>query len=439
MPATAARHARLGAAIAFALALGLSFAAGPASPQEAAQPRQNMAPPTTLEDLGRRIDEALAAAMPELDPDDPTARDSLARMERDAIGGYVYEQFAVGEYYRLGHGFPRQPERAADFIRKAAEKGLVEAQLRLGMMYAQGEGVPRDGAEAYLWWALAADAGDNLAIEARALAAPPTTTPAVARAKHPLRQFKQGWASWGRFALLENPALGSRLVVAARNGDTKEIQRLLDLGADADAEDGRGRPALVLSAMNGHGAAARALLSRGADANAADEKGKSALMWAAENGDSQLVGTLLAKSVDINATNKNGETALINATWRGQAAIVRLLLDQGAAIDQPDNDGGAPLMWAAVNSHSAVARVLLARGAAIDRRDEEGLTALARAAWNGALDVVRVLLEAGADPTIRDDEGHDALARAASEGHGEIVALLRGGAGSAGEASLTNN
>ena len=41
-------------------------------------------------------------------------------------------------------------------IRYAAERGDAYAQNNLGFMYASGEGVPQDFAEAYKWWAVAA-------------------------------------------------------------------------------------------------------------------------------------------------------------------------------------------------------------------------------------------------------------------------------------------
>ena len=45
-----------------------------------------------------------------------------------------------------------------------AEQGLAKAQVRLGWMYNQGEGVPQDYAEAAKWYRLAADRHWGLAI-----------------------------------------------------------------------------------------------------------------------------------------------------------------------------------------------------------------------------------------------------------------------------------
>jgi TPR repeat protein len=51
-----------------------------------------------------------------------------------------------------------------------AEQGNVAAQSGLGMMYAQGEGVPRDEVEALVWFTLAARAGDAASARNRAYA-----------------------------------------------------------------------------------------------------------------------------------------------------------------------------------------------------------------------------------------------------------------------------
>ncbi len=47
--------------------------------------------------------------------------------------------------------------------RKAAEQGNVQAQNALGFMYEQGQGAPKDDAEALRWLRKAAAQGNKLA------------------------------------------------------------------------------------------------------------------------------------------------------------------------------------------------------------------------------------------------------------------------------------
>ena len=48
---------------------------------------------------------------------------------------------------------------AAQWFRKAAERGVADSQYNLGILYARGIGVDQNLAESYKWFALAAAAG----------------------------------------------------------------------------------------------------------------------------------------------------------------------------------------------------------------------------------------------------------------------------------------
>jgi TPR repeat protein len=61
--------------------------------------------------------------------------------------------------YATGQGVPEDDAEAARWYRLAAEQGLAEAQAYLGVMYANGEGVPEDDTESVRWYRLAAEQG----------------------------------------------------------------------------------------------------------------------------------------------------------------------------------------------------------------------------------------------------------------------------------------
>ena len=46
-----------------------------------------------------------------------------------------------------------------DELKPLAEQGIAEAQYNLGLMYSNGQGVPRDDEEAVKWYRLAAEQG----------------------------------------------------------------------------------------------------------------------------------------------------------------------------------------------------------------------------------------------------------------------------------------
>ncbi len=73
--------------------------------------------------------------------------------------GDVEAQFDLGIMYANGEGVAADPTQAILWYRKAAEQGDVAAQNNLGGMFGRGEGVPKDGREAVKWYSKAAQQG----------------------------------------------------------------------------------------------------------------------------------------------------------------------------------------------------------------------------------------------------------------------------------------
>jgi TPR repeat protein len=65
--------------------------------------------------------------------------------------------------YAGGQGVRRDEAQAADWYRRAAEQGDASAQNNLGVMLANGQGVPQDDEQAVYWYRLAAEQGHALA------------------------------------------------------------------------------------------------------------------------------------------------------------------------------------------------------------------------------------------------------------------------------------
>jgi general secretion pathway protein A len=73
--------------------------------------------------------------------------------------GNADAQFHLGALYAKGNGVPRNYAEAFKWYHAAAEQGLAEAQYHLGGMFDLGEGVPRDYTEALKWYRAAAEQG----------------------------------------------------------------------------------------------------------------------------------------------------------------------------------------------------------------------------------------------------------------------------------------
>ncbi len=88
---------------------------------------------------------------------------AFRRLLADAQAGSVAGESVLGALYELGSPtMRRQDTEAAKWFRKAAEQGEPQAQFGLGVMYANGRGVPQDYAQAMKWFRAAVDRG-NLA------------------------------------------------------------------------------------------------------------------------------------------------------------------------------------------------------------------------------------------------------------------------------------
>ena len=74
--------------------------------------------------------------------------------------GNAVAQTMLGLMYRNGQGVPRDDKIAVKWYTLAAEQGDVRAQTILGLMYSNGEGVPRDDKIAVKWYTLAAEQGN---------------------------------------------------------------------------------------------------------------------------------------------------------------------------------------------------------------------------------------------------------------------------------------
>ena len=77
------------------------------------------------------------------------------------------------------------------WYRKAAARGFVEGQYNLGVMYANGQGVPRDDVRAHMWFDLAAAQGHETGAENLVRLAYGMSPSAVSRAQRLARAWEE--------------------------------------------------------------------------------------------------------------------------------------------------------------------------------------------------------------------------------------------------------
>ncbi|CAG7939672.1 unnamed protein product [Penicillium salamii] len=266
--------------------------------------------------------------------------------------------------------------------------------------------------------------------------------------------------------------LSHELHTAIENDDLNVVTKLLDEGADLEAqffyrfdpgfEVSCGLTPLLLAAGLGHGDILRLLLDRGANVAArtieiggtalylaarsgrlstveillekcgeiileeSNNQGRKPLGAAARNGHLDIVELLISRGADVSATDNNDHTALHLASCKGDSRIVQRLLEESPKLLEVQNDeGDTSFAFAARCGHLNVVEYLLSQKADIYAKDVEGATAWHQSAERGQIDVVKKLyLEDPGFCDTQDDRQNTALILAAEGGHVHIVEQL---------------
>jgi TPR repeat protein len=104
--------------------------------------------------------------------------------------GDARAQFSFGLLYENGDGVPRDYAKARQWYEKAAAQGDAKAQLYLGLQSSFGQGVPMDVVEAYMWYSLAAENGNPHAPGYRDDLSRQMTRAQIAEAQKRAREWK---------------------------------------------------------------------------------------------------------------------------------------------------------------------------------------------------------------------------------------------------------
>ena len=96
-----------------------------------------------------------------------SAQDDLDTVRQAAEQGDATAQFYLGNMYANGEGVPQDAAEAVRWYRLAAEQGQADAQYGLGIMYATGRGVLKDSVLAHMWSNIASANGDEAARKLR--------------------------------------------------------------------------------------------------------------------------------------------------------------------------------------------------------------------------------------------------------------------------------
>lgn len=134
-------------------------------------------------------------------------------------------------------------------------------------------------------------------------------------------------------------------------------------GNNIDKQNEQGQTRLYLAAREGNTAAVKKLLRAGADPDIADARGLTPLHLAAYWGEAEIVGALLKAGASPNIDNGKGWTPLHSAAMAGgmksRKTVIEKLKAAGAKDDTPDQCGWSARDYMALWAENADAAAKL--------------------------------------------------------------------------------
>lgn len=250
---------------------------------------------------------------------------------------------------------------------------------------------------------------------------------------------------------------------AVHNRDSKWVQKLLDLGARANAScaedlrtplhlsvqwddldlvkillsagaylgsrDEELRTPLHYAVKWASDAVIRKLVEHGADPSIRDFNMVSPIGYAAEQGNTDIMDLLLELGMDVNEGSRvNDPTPLHRAAKVGDLNMVKYLTSKGADLLARIENGSTPIMLAGKEGHREVVEYFLTSfdfgPHTLDMADNVGMTVLHHAAWHGWVEVVEDLIQRKAQVNKGDIRGFTPLYYADTNGHLDAVRKL---------------
>jgi ankyrin repeat protein len=196
------------------------------------------------------------------------------------------------------------------------------------------------------------------------------------------------------------------LILAARQGSVRSMEKLIDLGCDIDQVS---RPqaglkqkvgydtALIGAAFSGQPEVIAMLLKRGANKAIANRQGNTALHAATFSNNPPALKQLLdSGGFNVSALNTDGFGAVHLAAHSGAAKCLRLLLKAGASVDTAPGIDFNPLIVSVRTHNLPLFKEVMSWKPNINAYDSVNFTAVYHALSNNHIDMANQLLRKGA-------------------------------------------
>ncbi|KAK7130183.1 hypothetical protein R3I93_019729 [Phoxinus phoxinus] len=211
---------------------------------------------------------------------------------------------------------------------------------------------------------------------------------------------------------------GAVFLAACSSGDTEEVLRMLDRGADINYANVDGLTALHQACIDDNVDMVTFLVEHGACINQPDNEGWIPLHAAASCGYLDIAEYLISQGANVGVVNSEGETPLDIAEEEAMEELLQNEINrQGVDIEAARKEEERIML--------RDARQWLNSGLINDvRHAKSGGTALHVAAAKGYAEVLKLLIQAGYDVNIKDYDGWTPLHAAAHWGKEEACRIL---------------
>lgn len=170
--------------------------------------------------------------------EDPVMARSLT--ERAARGGNRIAMHDLALYYAEGRGgVETDLVTAAKWFEKAAERGVVDSQFNLGVLYESGQGLPQNLSDAYVWYSIASQQGDQLAAQRIEVLSAQLSASQKDSADSRVAGFKPTRIDNRANGIFKDLPWSKNAESSSTDGNVQKAQNLLkDLGYQAGTPDG---------------------------------------------------------------------------------------------------------------------------------------------------------------------------------------------------------
>ncbi|XP_029317504.1 protein phosphatase 1 regulatory subunit 12A isoform X4 [Cottoperca gobio] len=211
---------------------------------------------------------------------------------------------------------------------------------------------------------------------------------------------------------------GAVFLAACSSGDTEEVLRMLDRGADINYANVDGLTALHQACIDDNVDMVTFLVEHGAGINQPDNEGWIPLHAAASCGYLDIAEYLISQGASVGVVNSEGETPLDIAEEEAMEELLQNEINrQGVDIEAARKEEERIML--------RDARQWLNSGQIQDsRHTKSGGTALHVAAAKGYVEVLKLLIQTGYDVNIKDFDGWTPLHASAHWGKEEACRIL---------------